>query len=134
MLKLLLGGMARKEGVGLADYGILIVNTDGSVSKNDTLKSAGKSADQFERPWSILEHALQEVVSSPEFELYHAAQRATARACLTCPELAVCGGGMQTHRWSAASGFDNPSVFCADQRLLIGRMREWIEWHTKSAA
>jgi uncharacterized protein len=41
---------------------------------------------------------------------------------------------MQTHRWSAARGFDNPSVFCADQQLLIGRMREWIGWHTKSAA
>ncbi len=134
MLKLLLGGIARKEGVGLTDYGIFIVNTDGFVSKNDTLKSAGIAADQFERRWSILEHALHEVVSSPEFELYHAAQRATAPDCLTCPELAVCGGGMLTHRWSAAGGFDNPSVFCADQQLLIGRMREWIEWHMKSAA
>lgn len=134
MLKLLLGGIARKEGVGLTDYGILIVNTDGFMSKNDTLKSAGIAADQFERRWSILEHALHEVVSSPEFELYHAAQRATAPDCLTCPELAVCGGGMPTHRWSAAGGFDNPSVFCADQQLLIGRMREWIEWHMKSAA
>jgi uncharacterized protein len=134
MLKLLLGGMARKEGVGLTDYGILIIDTDGSVSKNDTLKSAGMAADQFVRPWSVLKHALHEVVSSPEFESYHAAQHPTSPVCLACPELAVCGGGMQTHRWSAAGSFDNPSVFCADQRLLIGRMREWIKWHTKAAA
>jgi uncharacterized protein len=134
MLKLLLGGAARKEGVGLIDYGILIIDTDGAVRKNDTLKSAGNGADRFGRPWSIIEHQLHEIVASPEFESYHAAQRATASVCLACPDLTVCGGGMQTHRWSMARKFDNPSVFCADQRLLIGRMREWIEWFTKSAA
>jgi uncharacterized protein len=53
MLKLLLGGLARKEGVGLVDYGILIINTDGSLSKNDTLKSAGSATDQFKGSWSI---------------------------------------------------------------------------------
>jgi uncharacterized protein len=30
---------------------------------------------------------------------------------------------MIAHRWSAQRGFDNPTVFCADQKYLIGRMR-----------
>jgi uncharacterized protein len=34
---------------------------------------------------------------------------------------------MPLHRWSDRNGFDNPSVFCLDQRVLIGRMREWIK-------
>ena len=38
MMKLLLGGGGAKEGVGLTDYGILVIDTDGTVKKNDTLK------------------------------------------------------------------------------------------------
>jgi uncharacterized protein len=33
MMKLLLGGVGVKEGVGLTDYGILVIDTDGSVKK-----------------------------------------------------------------------------------------------------
>ena len=33
---------------------------------------------------------------------------------------------MVAHRWSGERGFDNPTVFCADQLLLIGRMRERV--------
>jgi uncharacterized protein len=126
MLKLTLGGMARKEGVGLSDYGIVIIDTDGSINKNDTLKSTQSAADVFSSHWSVLEHSLHRVVNTSEFEAYHVAQRPSSSVCQACPHLAVCGGGMPAHRWRAETGFDNPSVFCADQKLLIDRMRQWI--------
>src|SRR3546814_1305799 len=47
MIKLLLGGAARKEGVGLSDYGIMVIDTDGTISKNDTLKSTTNAGDVF---------------------------------------------------------------------------------------
>jgi uncharacterized protein len=125
MLRLMLGGRSRKEGVGTTEYGILVVDTDGSLAKNDTLKSA-RSGDRFVRPPSILRDDLVAFVRSADFEAYHAEQRPLSAACLACQELAVCGGGMPTHRWSADRGLDNPSVFCADQKLLIARMRELI--------
>src|SRR5205085_11707590 len=40
MVKLALGGTGTKDGVGLTDYGVLIIDTDGTVTKNDTLKSS----------------------------------------------------------------------------------------------
>ena len=127
MLRILLGGAARKEGVGDDDYGILVIDTDGRVNKNDTLKAARPAADRFEQTsWSVLSDSLLEVVRSPEYEDYYRRQRPTAAACRACRERDVCGGGMVAHRWSAERGFDNPSVFCADQLLLIGRMREWV--------
>jgi uncharacterized protein len=126
MLKLILGGMARKEGVGLSDYGIVIIDTDGSINKNDTLKSAQSSADLFSSHRSVLEHALHDVVNSSEFEAYHVAQQPSSAVCQACPHLAVCGGGMPAHRWRKETGFDNPTVFCADQQFLIDRMRQWI--------
>jgi uncharacterized protein len=126
MLKLLLGGEARKEGVGISDYGILVIDTDGGVNKNDTLKSAFGAADQFASGWSVVTDDLREVVRSPEFGAYHCSQRPTAPTCLACPDLKVCGGGMPAHRWSRENGFANPSVFCADQRYLIDLMRRHL--------
>lgn len=35
-------------------------------------------------------------------------------------------GGMVAHRYSQARGFDNPTIFCADQRALIANMRSVI--------
>jgi uncharacterized protein len=126
MLKLILGGMARKEGVGLSDYGIVIIDTDGSINKNDTLKSTQSSADVFSSRWSVLEHSLYDIVQTSEFEIYHVAQQPSSAVCQACVHLAVCGGGMPAHRWRTETGFDNPSIFCADQQLLIDRMRQWI--------
>lgn len=134
MLKLTIGGLARKEGVGLSDFGIVVIETDGSINKNDTLKSTRKSADTFASRWSVLHDRLADVVSTEEFRAYHEAQRPTSDVCRNCPDLAVCGGGMPAHRWSNESGLNNPSVFCADQRLLINRMREWIRLQSGYAA
>ena len=127
MLRLILGGKSQKEGVGITDYGILVIDTDGRINKNDTLKAAGRAADRFERePWSILSDSLLDIVHHPAYADYYRQQQPTAPACLACPELGVCGGGMVAHRWSEERGFDNPTVFCADQLLLIGRMRERV--------
>lgn len=125
MLRLLLGGRATKEGVGDNAYGILVVDTDGTITKNDTLKSAA-SSDQFGGDWSV-HRDLEQLVLSAEFVDYHREQQPSSATCLACPDLAICGGGMPTHRWSAARGLNNPSVFCSDQKLLIGRMRECLE-------
>ncbi|MDX8522069.1 cyclophane-forming radical SAM/SPASM peptide maturase YhhB [Mesorhizobium dulcispinae] len=134
MLRLLLGGKSYKEGVGETDYGILVVEPDGRISKNDTLKVAHASADRFERPWSILRDELSGVLASASFEDYWRQQRPTSSLCKMCPDLAICGGGMVAHRWSAKRGFDNPTVFCADQRLLIANMRNAIRLADGDAA
>ena len=127
MLRLILGGRAQKEGVGKTDYGILVIETDGQVSKNDTLKVAYNAADQFEaESWSILSDSLVDIVHSQTYADYYQQQRPTASACRACHEYNICGGGMVAHRWSDDRGFDNPSIFCADQLLLIRRMREWV--------
>jgi uncharacterized protein len=112
----------------------VVIDTDGSIRKNDTLKSAYGSADNFAKAWSVFEDRLVDVIGTPEFENYHIAQRPTSEICLSCPELGVCGGGMPVHRWSAERGYNNPSVFCADQKILIARMRRWIARHRSNAA
>lgn len=126
MIKLVLGGAGSKDGVGLTDYGVLIVDTDGSVTKNDTLKSSFDGADRFIEPWSVHTDRLSDILRSAEFAAYHAMQRPSSPTCLACPELGVCGGGMTLHRWRDGGGYDNPSVYCEDQKLLIGCIREKV--------
>lgn len=123
MMRLLLGGVGVKEGIGLTDYGILVIDTNGTIKKNDTLKSS-PPGDIFDAQWVLGSRSLVEIAKSPEFAAYHQAQRPSSLICQTCPHLKVCGGGMVTHRFKAASGYDNPTVFCADQKRLIARMKE----------
>ncbi|MCY4428511.1 MAG: radical SAM protein [Halieaceae bacterium] len=126
MLRLLLGGHAQKEGVGTTDYGIVVIEPDGSICKNDTLKVAYPSADQFEYSWSVVRDSLSNFLESETFDGYYSQQRPVSQICATCPDLAICGGGMVAHRWSAKRGFDNPTIFCADQRHVIAKMRSVV--------
>ena len=110
--------------MGITDFGIVIIDTDGVITKNDTLKSSYNGADRFEEPFDIKEGELLELLNSEEFNRYREMQRPTSLKCLECPVLNICGGGMTLHRWRNENGFDNPSVYCADQLLLINRMQE----------
>ena len=133
MVKLVLGGSGAKEGIGLTDYGVLVIDTDGSITKNDTLKSSFDGADRFDTPWSVHTHRLRDILQSAEFSQSLAMQRPSSPTCLDCSELSVCGGGMTLHRWSDVNGYDNPSVYCADQKLLIRHIRDSVNIFTYGA-
>ncbi len=126
LIRLILGGKATKDGVGLNDFGILVIDTDGSITKNDTLKSSFNGADRFATEWSVHGGNLEHILNSDEFAEAHALQRPTSKICLACPELNVCGGGMALNRWCNTNGYDNPSVYCSDQLLLIRNIRDHI--------
>jgi uncharacterized protein len=128
LIKLVAGGACSKEGMGITDFGIVVIDTDGAITKNDTLKST-PLGDRFDAEWSVHTSDLAHVVCSPEFAAYHVAQRPTSPVCSSCPDLSVCGGGMVTHRYSAENGYENPTVFCADQRILISRIRRHLSAH-----
>ncbi|WP_281821382.1 cyclophane-forming radical SAM/SPASM peptide maturase YhhB [Sphingobium sp. BS19] len=133
MMKLLLGGSGVKEGVGLTDYGILVIDTDGSIKKNDTLKSSSPR-DAFSSILFAGGNSIAQFAESEEFLEYHRAQRPSSAVCQACPILKVCGGGMMTHRFSASRGYDNPTVFCEDQRMLVERMRAHLSGHLNRVA
>jgi uncharacterized protein len=126
LMKLLLGGKATKDGVGLNDFGILVIDTDGSITKNDTLKSSFNGADRFSRTWTVHQDRLSDILGTDEFAEAHALQHPTSKICLACPELTVCGGGMTLNRWRDTNGYDNPSIYCSDQLLLIEHARNQI--------
>ncbi|MBS1625997.1 MAG: radical SAM protein [Bacteroidetes bacterium] len=126
MFKVMLGGTVSKEGMGLTDFGILIIDTDGTLMKNDTLKSSFKGADKFMSNHNISSCDLLDFINSEEFLTYKRMQRPSSPDCLSCPILNLCGGGMLLHRWSDEKGFHNTSIYCADQKYLADAMRKHL--------
>lgn len=126
MLKVLLGGMVTKEGLGVTDFGIIIIDTDGTVMKNDTLKSSYNGADKFKNFVNVKDGNILQFINSAEFIRYRAMQRPANEKCLSCPDIDLCGGGMVLHRWSKSNQFNNPSIYCSDQKFLINNMRKTL--------
>ena len=128
-IKLCLGGTSRKEGSGKDQHGILIIETDGEIRKNDTLRASFEGADRFSDRWNVTTTTLSQVLSSQEYIAYTGMQIPACRRCTDCDLLAVCGGGMPLYRWSAERGYDNPSVYCHDHaafiRHAVARLREF---------
>ncbi|MFI1097348.1 cyclophane-forming radical SAM/SPASM peptide maturase YhhB [Streptomyces sp. NPDC020917] len=123
LIRLILGGQGRKEGIGQDEYGILVIDTDGRITRNDTLKVAFPGADRFSFEPSIVNRDLLGQLADTEFDDYFSLQHPTSPTCEACPELTVCGGGMPAHRWSTKNGYSNPTVFCSDQLRLISAVR-----------
>ena len=127
-IKLCLGGTSRKEGRGKARHGILIIETDGEIRKNDTLRASFEGADRFSVRWNVADTPLATVLSSGEYRAYTNMQLPISRQCAECDLLDVCGGGMPLYRWSADRGYGNPSVYCRDHTYFINhavsRLRE----------
>ena len=119
LIKLYLGGSSRKEGLGRDQHGILIVETNGDIRKNDTLRASYDGADLFEHCWNIKDCTLSDVLSSHEYLSYATMQTPTCTECQRCPYLTLCGGGMPLYRWSETDGYNNPSIYCKDHALLI---------------
>ena len=119
MIKLCLGGMSRKEGQGKQQHGILIVETDGEIRKNDTLRASFEGADRFSVRWNVFDTSLSDVLTSPEYLAYSAMHLPTCAQCQDCNLLSVCGGGMPLYRWGTKRGYDNPSIYCRDHAAII---------------
>jgi uncharacterized protein len=124
MAKLILGAQNQKEGVGISDFSIAIVDTDGSVAKNDTLKSSYEGADTFQHRWNVTTDSLADIAETDEYQDYLALQRPSSKICSSCDHLRVCGGGMSLYRWRKGANYDNPSVYCYDHQKIITHLKQ----------
>ncbi|WP_346776555.1 radical SAM protein [Streptomyces sp. HNM0574] len=111
ILALLLGAPSAVESLGHSPGAAVLVETDGSIERVDSLRSAyhGASATGFD----VFHDAFTTVRE------HFGAGTDPPRTCRRCPVFRVCGGGNPTHRYAPATGFRNPSVYCADLERLI---------------
>lgn len=105
------------EAVGLAPADLLVVETDGSWEQVDSLKVAFHGAAGTDL--DVFAHPVDEAARHPGVAIRQEGLAGLCATCRACPVVSRCGGGLYPHRWRTGTGFDNPSVYCADLQALI---------------
>jgi uncharacterized protein len=118
------GGGSRTEALGLAASDISVIETDGSIEQADSLKVAYDGAPQT--GLDISRNSLDEAAAHPAIVARQRGLGGLCTACRDCPVVTSCGGGLYAHRYRTGSGFDNPSVYCADLLKLITHVRRTL--------
>jgi uncharacterized protein len=121
----LLGGASTSEAVGLSTPESIVIETDGAFERTDTLKVTYPGAPAT--GYNIFDHSLEDVLRHPAIRAAAQGIPSLSATCRACPILVACGGGLYPHRYRAANGFDNPSVYCRDLGRLINHVNERIQ-------
>ncbi|MEU3334237.1 FxsB family cyclophane-forming radical SAM/SPASM peptide maturase [Streptomyces sp. NPDC002144] len=125
LMDLALGGDVRSESVGLAETDFLVVESDGTIELSDSLKATrdGAAATGLD----IFAHDFDAVARHPVVaDARRGGLSALADVCRGCEVVRLCGGGVRAHRFHPRTGFANPSVYCADLRVLTTRIRDRV--------
>ncbi|MBW5486695.1 FxsB family radical SAM/SPASM domain protein, partial [Streptomyces bambusae] len=117
LLSTLRGGPSLTESLGLAPTDLVVVETDGTLEQVDSLKTAYDGAAYT--GFDVFTHSFDQVAAHPGVRARQLGLAGVSEQCRRCPVVRSCGGGLYTHRYRAGSGFDNPSVYCADLQELI---------------
>lgn len=115
------------ETLGLAPPTSVVIESDGSIEAVDTLRSVEEGATWL--GLDVLHHSLDDALSHPKLLHRRHGKDALAEQCRACPLVDVCGGGYLPHRFSAAQGYRNPSVYCADLEYLIRHVQGSLRQH-----
>lgn len=132
VLSSLSGGPSLTESLGLAPTDLVVIETDGQLEQVDSLKSAydGAAATGFD----VFTNSFDEVAAHPGVRARQLGLAGVSDTCRRCPVVRSCGGGLYTHRYRSANGFDNPSVYCEDLAALVRGIEDRTAAATESPA
>jgi len=122
LLRRMIGGPMTSDAFGNPALSYLIIETDGSIQPNDALRVCENGmtstvANVFDDDFDDLGQ------KAPLAHKLLTRGIPLSAACRACSELDVCGGGYMPHRYSKMNGFDNPSAWCEDIKLLLAHLR-----------
>ncbi|MFC7914457.1 FxsB family cyclophane-forming radical SAM/SPASM peptide maturase [Streptomyces sp. NPDC057386] len=118
LVSLLLGGRGGTEGLGLEPVRYVVVETDGSIALDDTLRVVAPGAGQT--GLHVARDSFDRALRHPEVTVRQSGAAGLSPVCRACALLPVCGGGHYTHRYRGdGTGYLNPSVYCPDLAALI---------------
>src|ERR1700733_11631268 len=130
IISTLTGGESLTEALGLRPAVLAVIETDGSYEQVDSLKTAFDGAPAT--GMNVFGHSLDAVARHPGITVRQLGLAGLSRTCQECPVVTSCGGGLYTHRYRAATGFANPSVYCADLLKLITHISDYVPQLTAS--
>jgi len=125
IVRALLGGVSCAESIGAAPVNVVVVETSGAIEQVDTLKAAFHGASQT--GLHVVRDSFDAALRMPEIAARQMGVRALCTQCQECHFRHACGGGLYAHRYRAATGFANPSVYCPDLMRLIDHIRKTVQ-------
>jgi uncharacterized protein len=126
------GGASLTESLGLEASDVLVIETDGYLEQADSIKVAFDGAPAT--GLDLFAHPLDEAAAHPAIRARQQGLDGLSQACRQCPVVSSCGGGLYAHRYRPDTGFDNPSVFCADLKKIITHVRAGLRPVTTATA
>jgi uncharacterized protein len=111
------GGDSLTEALGTGPSDLVVIETDGTYEQADSLKAAFDGAPAT--GLSVFADSLDTVARHHGIVARSRGVGGLCDTCRSCPVVGSCGGGLYAHRYRAANGFTNPSVYCPDLLKLI---------------
>lgn len=105
---------------------ILVIQSDGSISVDDSLIPALKWRSQLPRA-TVRDVTLLEYPSSDFYTELFVAMTNLPAQCQSCRWKRICRGGALENRFSEANGFDNPSVYCEGLQYYFGHVEQRLK-------
>ena len=127
IVDLLLGGESRTEGIGPGHFSILTIETNGEIQDTDVMKITKEGGPRLGSKMSIQSMTFGDVLASSAVSERALLATSLPTTCKSCTDVEVCGAGHLPHRFSAHSGFHNPSIYCGDLHYLIRHIGRKIE-------
>ena len=122
IVNLILGVPNSLESLGLGPVDLVVIETNGEIEAVDTLKSSYEGATSL--GLNVFNNSFDEALQHVKVLSRQVGLHGLSSACKECEIVRVCGGGYLPHRYDPQTGFNNPSVYCADLWKLI--------WHIRS--
>ncbi|MCA2215730.1 FxsB family cyclophane-forming radical SAM/SPASM peptide maturase [Jidongwangia harbinensis] len=124
------GGPSGSEQLGADAVDLAVIETDGRYEQADSVKTAYDGAPAT--GLSVLTHPVDDVSRLRPIAVRQHGLRNLNAVCQSCPVVRQCAGGLYAHRYRTGHGFDNPSVYCPDLRVLIDRTADERSVHHAS--
>jgi uncharacterized protein len=112
LMKNIFGARGDLDVLGGHPISITSIDSDGGIEPVDSLKACGDGFTAM--GLNILNDPIEAIYEQPLFQSALAGQNGLCDKCKSCTLQDICGGGQLTHRYSRATGFDNPTVYCRD--------------------
>ena len=119
-----LGLSSLTEALGTEASDIAVIETDGTIEQADSIKVAYDGAPAT--GLDIFRHPLDAAAAHSAIAARQRGVAGLSATCRRCPVVGSCGGGLYAHRYRTGTGFDNPSVYCADLEKIITHVRSGL--------
>jgi uncharacterized protein len=99
---------------------VLTVSSNGAISPDDILRSSNPALMRL--GLNVENSTILDYLAHPTVAFLNKSSYSIPEKCLPCEFKNICQGGELYHRYSAASGFDEPSVYCETLKATYEEM------------